>query len=349
MQEEKGIFADKRILVTGGTGSIGKIIVKKLISQGVKSLTVFSRDEQKHFALQHELEDSQNICFTIGDIRDYHSVNSACKDIDIVFHAAAMKHVPICEENPFEAVKSNIMGAYNLRQAAINNKVGKVIVISTDKAVRPINVMGMTKAIQERITLAEGNHDTIFTAVRFGNVLGSLGSVIPLFIKKIQENKAIPLTNANMTRFILPTDKAVDLVLQATREGRHGEIFVKKMPSCKIIDLAQSIISMYSDNKNYPIKIVGVRKGEQLYESLVSDEEMRRIREYDDHFVIAAAWSQEKRKSMGQEYNSQNVKEYLSKKDLRAMLIELELGPGATEAHRSIAKQKATIKLKTKV
>ena len=322
--KKRGDFSNKNILITGGTGSIGKIIVKKLLLSGVKSLTIFSRDEQKHFALQHELEHPKNARFLIGDIRDHRTVHMACRGIDIIFHAAAMKHVPICEEDPFEAVKTNVIGAYNLRQAAIENNVEKVIIISTDKAVRPINVMGMTKALQERITLAENNHRTDFIGVRFGNVLGSLGSVIPLFIQKIKEGKPIPLTNSEMTRFILPTGKAVDLVFQATHEGNHGEIFVKKMPACSIQKLTEAIISMYSADKNYPIKITGLRKGEQVHEALVSDEEMRRVKEYRDHFVIAPAWTKEKKKNLGREYNSQNSEDTLGKEDLVKMLRQLE-------------------------
>ena len=319
----KSTFKNKNILITGGTGSIGKMIVKKLLELGPKKIIVLSRDEQKHFAMQHEFEDAKTLNFVVGDIRDLQTMKDVCKNVDIMFHAAAMKHVPICEENPMEAVKTNVLGAYNIRQAAIQNGLKKVIVVSTDKAVRPINSMGMTKALQERIMLAEHSHSTTFVGVRFGNVLGSKGSVIPVFVQKIREGKAIPLTSKKMTRFFMPTEKAVDLVLLAAAEGNHGEIFVKKMPACKIIDLTEAIIEIYANDKNYPIKITGLRKGEQLYESLISDEEMRRVVECKDYFVVAPAWKKDMKKDLGIEYNSEQAKNQLTKDKLKKIIYDL--------------------------
>lgn len=286
----KNYFKGKTVLITGGTGSIGEYLVRKLLKFPFKKIIVFSRDEWKQYRLNNELSEFLGkLEFRIGDIRDFDSVLSATKGVDLIYHAAAMKHVPICERNPMEAVYTNTYGAFNLKEAAIRNKVDRVIVISTDKAVRSVNVMGMTKALQERIFLSDNrNIATKFICVRFGNVVGSRGSVVPLFKDRIKKGKSILLTDKRMTRFLITLENAMDLIFTATIEGKGREIFVKKMPVCQICDLAKVMVEniKHVSIDNYPVQIVGLREGEQLYETLVSEEEMNRAEESNDYFVI---------------------------------------------------------------
>lgn len=279
---------NKIILLTGGTGSFGEHLVKTLIKFTPKKIIIYSRDELKQYNLRNELSIYKHLLdFKIGDVRNLDSLLIATRGVDLVYHAAAMKHVPICEENPMEAVFTNIYGAYNLKEAAIRNRVGKVVAISTDKAVRSVNVMGMTKAIQERILLSNNSASTTkFVCVRFGNVIGSRGSVVPLFKERLERRKPLPITDKNMTRFLITLDDAMNLIFTATLEGLGREIFVRKMPVCNLYDLAQVMIDETTHNKNYPIEIIGLREGEQLYETLVSEEEMRRAKETKDYFII---------------------------------------------------------------
>jgi len=305
---------DKNILITGGTGSFGHQIVSQLI-ETVKPnrIVIFSRDEKKQYDMQNEFEGQNDLIeFIIGDVRDYARIYEATKNIDVVYHAAALKQVPNCEFHPFEAVKTNILGAENVRRAAIENDVDVVVAVSTDKAVKPINAMGMTKAIQERIMLNETNEkwNTKFICVRYGNVIGSRGSVIPFFKQRIEEGKFLPITSYEMTRFLLRLEEAIDLVFKATIEGETGQLFVKKMPACYITELAKVMSKAITKNEDYQIKDVGIRPGEKIHEVLVSEEEMRRAVETETHYVIHPFGKLEKPHLMSDlnEYASNNTK-----------------------------------------
>jgi len=279
------MFEKKNLLITGGTGSFGHQILKKLLLENPKEIRIFSRDEKKQFDMQNEYTD-ERIRYLLGDVRDFGKVLEATADVDIIYHAAALKQVPNCEFNPMEAVKTNVLGADNVRRAAIQNGVAMVVSISTDKAVKPVNVMGMTKAIQERIMIGSNGGDTKFIEVRYGNVVGSRGSVIPFFKDRIQKNEFLPITDFRMTRFLLTLDDAIGLVFKATSEGGGGEIFVKKMPAAKVIDIARIMAKALAEREDYPIREVGVRPGEKIHEVLVSEEEMKRAVETEGYFVI---------------------------------------------------------------
>ncbi len=292
----------KRILVTGGTGSLGKTLVKRLLSGEMghpAQITVFSRDEAKQHFMRLEYlhreaatddviyKNSKDLLnFRIGDVRDYSALLAAMRNVDIVFHAAALKQVPSCEYFPFEAVLTNIFGAENLVRAIRENNlhIEKVVGISTDKACKPINVMGMTKALQERI-LIEANRDcadTILTCVRYGNVIASRGSIIPLFVEQIQKNQSLTVTLPEMTRFLLSLDKAVDTVFAAIENGLRGETFVPKVLAARITDVAKSLMG----DKDLPIIYTGIRPGEKIHEIMVSEEECFRTVERGEYYVI---------------------------------------------------------------
>lgn len=325
-EEVANFLKRKTILVTGGTGSFGEYLVRELVKFEPKKIIIFSRDEWKQFKLKRELSDHEKyLKFIIGDIRNYDSILRATRGIDIIYHAAAMKHVPISEENPMETVLTNIVGAYNLKEAAIINNVPKVIAISTDKAVRSVNVMGMTKAIQERILLSDNQtSNTKFVVVRFGNVLGSRGSVIPLFYDQLKKKKPITLTDKRMTRFLITLDDAIELIFTATLEGKGREIFVKKMPVCKIVDLAKAMIEELANNLNYPIELIGPRIGEQLYESLVSEDEMQRSKETAQYFVIYPYGTKNlpQVKTKFSEYNTNLIRKTMTKSQIKELLTK---------------------------
>lgn len=300
--EKSKIVEGKRVLVTGGTGSLGKTLVKRILSGELGNplkVTVYSRDEAKqHFmrleylkpkAVTDEViyQNSQNVLkFRIGDVRDYPALLSAVKESDIVFHAAALKQVPSCEYFPYEAVMTNIIGANNVVRAIKENNldVQKVIGISTDKACKPINVMGMTKALQERI-LIEANRDcsdTSFLCVRYGNVIASRGSIVPLFVEQVRKNEPITVTLEEMTRFLLSLDRAVDTVFAALTEGQPGETYIPKVSAAKIVDVAKALMG----EKNLEIVYTGIRPGEKIHEIMVSEEECYRTLERNGYFVI---------------------------------------------------------------
>ena len=239
------VLNNKNILITGGTGSFGYQILKELVDYNPKSIRIFSRDEDKQNTMKQQIQNQKNskiTKFIIGDVRDYDSLLTACKDVDVIFHAAALKQVPTVELYPYEAIKTNIIGAHNLVKAAIARNVKHVIAISTDKAVKPVNAMGMTKALQEKIFRSDQYEQskTIICSVRYGNVLGSRGSVIPLWDSKISKKQPLPVTHSNMTRFLLTLHDAIQLVFYALKNAKGGEIFVKKAPSAKIVDLAKA-------------------------------------------------------------------------------------------------------------
>ena len=297
-----------------------------------KTIKIFSRDEDKQYSMQQELSGKpilKKIEFLIGDVRDYDRLYSVMKNIDIVFHAAALKQVPTVEKQPFEAVKTNILGTYNIVKATVARDVKKVVAISTDKAVKPVNAMGMTKALQEKIILSDDleKNNTIFSCVRYGNVLGSRGSVIPVWDRKIAEKKPLPVTHPEMTRFMLTLSEAIDLVFHSLKYSKGGEIFVKKAPSVKINDLAKAYAELKTNKKNYPIEYIGIRAGEKLHEILVSNEEMRHTIEDKNHFVIKKQklFDTDIKKGENEfvDYGSNNVKE-LSNTDLKTLLKSLK-------------------------
>jgi UDP-N-acetylglucosamine 4,6-dehydratase/5-epimerase len=271
----------KRVLVTGGTGSFGNIIVQKLVAKKPKEIIVFSRDEKKQWDMAQKYPD---ITYVIGDVRDKQRLKESLRGVDIVYQAAALKQVPACELNPYEAVKTNIIGVRNLIEAAIENNVERVVAVSTDKAVKPVNVMGMTKAIQERLITTANGSGTIFSCVRYGNVLGSRGSVVPLFRDLIDAGKNVEVMDKRMTRFILTLDEAIELVFKATTDAQGGETFVRKSPALRIIDLAE-VMTAGTKSK---VVVTKPRPGEKIHEILVSEDEMRRSKEEKDHFIISS-------------------------------------------------------------
>ncbi|MCX5778193.1 MAG: polysaccharide biosynthesis protein [Elusimicrobia bacterium] len=283
------MFKDKTILVTGGTGSFGNAVVRRLLETKVSEIRVFSRDEKKQDDMRKVYTDKR-IKFYIGDVRDYDSIDSAMNGVDYVFSAAALKQVPSCEFFPLEAVKTNILGTENVLNAAIAKGVEKVVVLSTDKAVYPINAMGMSKALMEKVMVAKSRTvdpaKTVMCGTRYGNVIASRGSVVPLFIDQVLDGKHITITDPGMTRFMMSLENAVDLVFFAFTHAQPGDIFVQKAPACTIGNLATAIGEMFGVTND--IKIIGTRHGEKLHESLLNREEMARAEDMGDYFRISA-------------------------------------------------------------
>lgn len=272
---EKDIFKDKILLITGGTGSFGNAVLRRFLDTGIKEIRIFSRDEKKQEDMRIKYKNDK-IKFYIGDVRDYNSILDAMDGVDYVFHAAALKQVPSCEFFPLQAVQTNVIGAGNVIQAAINKNVKKVIVLSTDKAAYPINAMGMSKALMEKVAIAKGrnlkDNQTIICRTRYGNVMASRGSVIPLFAEQIRNNQPLTITNPDMTRFMMTLDDAVNLVIYAFEHGKQGDLFVQKAPASTIQTLAEAVKKYM--NSNDEIKYIGTRHGEKLFEVLVTKEEM---------------------------------------------------------------------------
>lgn len=280
------MLQNKTLLITGGTGSFGNAVLKKFINTDIKEIRIFSRDEKKQEDMRIELN-SNKVKFYIGDVRNYDSINNAAAGVDYIFHAAALKQVPSCEFYPIEAVKTNILGTENVLKAAQNNNIQKVICLSTDKAVYPINAMGVSKAMMEKIMAAKARfatNNTIYTSTRYGNVMASRGSVIPLFVKQIKEGKPLTITDPNMTRFLMSLSEAVDLVLYAFEHAKQGDIFVQKAPAATIMDLALALKDIFHSNSE--IKIIGTRHGEKLYETLLTREEMAKSEDLGDYYRI---------------------------------------------------------------
>lgn len=278
---------NKIILITGGTGSFGNSMIKTLLPLSPQKIIVFSRDEKKQFDMRNEYN-NRLIKFVIGDVRDKDSLSRVMKNVSYVFHAAALKQVPTCEFFPMEAVKTNVLGAFNVLNVAVDSGVEKVVVLSTDKAVYPINAMGMSKALMEKCMIAESRNlkdkKTILCGVRYGNVLYSRGSVIPRFVEEIDEGNPLTITNPDMTRFLLPLKEAVDLVLHAFVAGENGCIYVRKAPAATIKTLAEAVCKIFSYKKG--LKEVGIRNGEKIHETLVSKEEILRAQDQGDYFKI---------------------------------------------------------------
>jgi len=283
------VFRNKTIIITGGTGSFGNAVLNRFLNTDVNEIRIFSRDEKKQDDMR-KLYNNPKIKFHIGDVRDYDSVANAMIGVDFVFHAAALKQVPSCEFFPIQAVKTNVLGAENVLRAAIANQVKKVIVLSTDKAVYPINAMGMSKAMMEKVMVAYSRQQpeggTVLCGTRYGNVMASRGSVIPLFIEQIKAGKPITITDPTMTRYLMSLEEAVELVVYAYQHGVQGDIFVQKSPASTVIDLAQALIEMFDAKTE--IKIIGTRHGEKKHETLVNREEMAKAIDLPGYYRIPA-------------------------------------------------------------
>ena len=328
------MFNNSVVLITGGTGSFGQTLAAHFLKTDVKEIRIFSRDEKKQDELRLHYSNDK-LKFYIGDVRDYRSIKDAMSGVDYVFHAAALKQVPSCEFYPLEAIKTNVLGTENVLDAASKYKVKKVVLLSTDKAVYPINAMGMSKAIAEKVLRAKSksitNGITTFCATRYGNVMASRGSVIPLFISQIKSNKIITLTDPNMTRFLMTLEESVKLVLHAFRNGEQGDIFIQKSPSAKIGDLAIALKEIF--NAHNEIKVIGTRHGEKLYETLISREEMAFAKEINDYFCLKsdkrdlnyAKYFSEGQEliSEGKDYTSHNTK-ILTIDQIKDNLLELD-------------------------
>ena len=307
-------------------------MILELMQYKPKLIRILSRDEDKQHELKQELLDNpilDKIQFMIGDVRDYERVHSVTKNINIVFHAAALKQVPSVEAHPYEAVKTNIVGAYNVVRASVAQQVKNVVAISTDKAVKPVNAMGMTKALQEKLILSDEitKNKTIFCCVRYGNVLGSRGSVIPLWDKRLEKNKPLPITHPEMTRFTLTLSQAIDLVFYSLKHSKGGEIFVKKAPATKMVNLARAYAELKTGKKNYPLEYIGIRAGEKIHEVLVSEEEMRHAVEKKDHYIInrEAVIDKKfnKKSTKFEEYDSENTT-HLNIEELKILMKKLK-------------------------
>ena len=283
------MFKNKTLLITGGTGSFGNAVLHRFLDSNFAEIRIFSRDEKKQEDMRIALN-SNKVKFYIGDVRDYDSVHDALRGVDYVFHAAALKQVPSCEFYPMEAVRTNVLGAENVMRAAIANEVSRCVVLSTDKAVYPINAMGISKAMMEKVMVAKSRlcdpGKTVLSATRYGNVMASRGSVIPLFLQQLKQGKQLTVTDPSMTRFLMSLEESVDLVLYAFEHAQPGDIFVQKAPASTVGDLAQAMVEMLGSANG--IKVIGTRHGEKLYESLVSREEMARADDLTGYYRIPA-------------------------------------------------------------
>lgn len=336
------MFKDKVLLITGGTGSFGNAVLSRFLQSELAEIRIFSRDEKKQEAMRIALK-SDKVKFYIGDVRDYDSVHDALRGVDYVFHAAALKQVPSCEFYPMEAVKTNVLGAENVMRAAVSQGVGRVVVLSTDKAVYPINAMGMSKAMMEKLMVAKARLSdpgrTVLSATRYGNVMASSGSVIPLFLQQLREGKPLTVTDPSMTRFLMSLEESVDLVLYAFEHARPGDIFVQKAPASSVGDLAEALRQLV--NPGHELKIIGTRHGEKLYESLVSREEMARAEDLGGYYRIPADVRDlnynkyfvegEPAISGFDDYTSHNTKR-LSVDEVKRLLLKLELVQEALRA-----------------
>jgi UDP-N-acetylglucosamine 4,6-dehydratase/5-epimerase len=328
------MFAGKTLMITGGTGSFGNAVLSRFLDTDVREIRIFSRDEKKQEDMRIALN-NQKLKFYIGDVRDYDSVFHAMHGVEYVFHAAALKQVPSCEFYPMEAVRTNVLGAENVMDAAIASDVERVIMLSTDKAVYPVNAMGISKAMMEKMMVAKARMrsegETVLCATRYGNVMASRGSVIPLFVDQMRTGKPVTVTDPRMTRFLMSLEDSVDLVLHAFEHGAQGDIFVQKAPASTMGDLAQALRELF--NSQSPIRIIGTRHGEKLYESLLSREEMARAEDtgryyrvpaddrdlnYNKYFVEG-----ETRVSALEDYTSNNT-ERLNVEQVKALLIKLD-------------------------
>ncbi|WP_409498545.1 polysaccharide biosynthesis protein [Pseudomonas fragi] len=327
------MFKDKTLLITGGTGSFGNAVLKRFLSTDIKEIRIFSRDEKKQDDMRKRFA-SDKLKFYIGDVRDYQSILNATRGVDFIFHAAALKQVPSCEFHPMEAVKTNVLGTDNVLEAAIQNNIKRVICLSTDKAVYPINAMGISKAMMEKVMVAKSRagNSTVICATRYGNVMASRGSVIPLFIDQIRAGKSLSITDPNMTRFMMTLADAVDLVLYAFEHGNNGDIFVQKAPAATVEVLARALTDLVG-KPQHPIQVIGTRHGEKLYEALLSREEMACAEDMGDYFRVLPDLRDlnyskfveqgEEKISQTQDYNSHNT-ERLDVEGMKRLLLKLD-------------------------
>lgn len=328
------MFNNKVLMITGGTGSFGNTVLKRFLSTDVAEIRIFSRDEKKQEEMRIALNNPK-LKFYIGDVRNYDSVYHAMKGVDYIFHAAALKQVPSCEFYPLEAVRTNVLGSENVMEAAIARGVSKIVMLSTDKAVYPINAMGISKAMMEKFMVAkarmQNEGETVLCATRYGNVMASRGSVIPLFVSQLKEGKPLTVTDPNMTRFLMSLEDSVDLVIYAFENGQQGDIFVQKAPASTVADLAQALKELL--NKDNPVCEIGTRHGEKLYESLISREEMAKAEDMGGYYRIPADnrdlnYAQffsegEKKISHHDDYTSHNT-ERLNVEQVKNLLLKLD-------------------------
>jgi UDP-glucose 4-epimerase len=338
------MFAGKTLLITGGTGTFGNAVLHRFLNTGIKEIRIFSRDEKKQEDLRISLANPK-VKFYIGDVRAYDSIQPAMQGVDYVFHAAALKQVPSCEFFPMEAVRTNALGAENVMNAAMACHVKNLIVLSTDKAVYPINAMGMSKALMEKLMVAKarmyGETTTIFCGTRYGNVMASRGSVIPLFLQQIQQGLPITVTDPNMTRFMMTIDDAVDLVLYAFENGKPGDIFVQKAPAATIQTLAEAMLKIF--NAKNEIRAIGTRHGEKLYETLLNREEMAKAEDMGDYYRVPADVRDlnyaiyfvkgQEALSLSEDYNSHNTRR-LDVDGMTALLLKLDIIKAALNGER---------------
>ena len=306
------LFTNKVLLITGGTGSFGNAVLKRFLDTDIAEIRIFSRDEKKQDDMR-KIYANPKLKFYIGDVRDYQSILNATRGVDYIYHAAALKQVPSCEFHPMEAVKTNVLGTENVLEAAIQNKVKRVVCLSTDKAVYPINAMGISKAMMEKVMVAKARNleglDTVICGTRYGNVMASRGSVIPLFVDLIHQNKPLTITDPNMTRFMMTLEDAVDLVLYAFEHGKNGDIFVQKAPAATVEVLAQALTGLLNLDQ-HPIVIMGTRHGEKVYEALLSREEMAVAIDHGEYFRVPA------------DQRDLNYEKYVEQGDLKITEIE---------------------------
>ena len=329
------MFSGKTLLITGGTGSFGNAVLKRFLGSDIAEIRIFSRDEKKQDDMRKRYTNPK-LKFYIGDVRDYQSVLNATRGVDYIFHAAALKQVPSCEFHPMEAVKTNIIGTENVLEAAIQNTVKRLVCLSTDKAVYPINAMGISKAMMEKVMVAKSRNvddeKTVICGTRYGNVMASRGSVIPLFIEQIRANQALTLTDPNMTRFMMTLADAVDLVLYAFEHGRNGDLFVQKAPAATVETLAKALTVMIG-KPEHPIQIIGTRHGEKLFEALLSREEMACAEDKGDYYRVPPDLRDlnyskfvelgEEKISRTEDYNSHNT-ERLDVAGMQRLLLKLD-------------------------
>lgn len=324
LDDNMKVLDGRTVLVTGGTGSFGCKFVTRVLASQAKEIRIYSRDEKKQYEMKNRFGD---LTYIVGDTRDRVRVDEAMRGVDLVFHAAALKQVPSCEDSPIEAVKTNILGSNNVFQAAINAGVECVVALSTDKAVKPVNVMGMSKALMERVACAydRGQKETRLCCVRYGNVMGSRGSVIPLFMERIRAGRPLSLTVPSMTRFLMSLDESVGLVLHAMERSRGGEVFVRKAPACTVESLAKAMCARWSPSgAQHPIVVEGSRRGEKLHEVLVNEYEMLRAVECDDYYVVGpdgGGTPSTSRRPGCVEYTSENTRQITDLDEL-ARLVE---------------------------
>ena len=328
------MFDNKILMITGGTGSFGNTVLRRFLATNVAEIRIFSRDEKKQEDMRIALNHPK-LKFYIGDVRDYESIFQAMRGIDYVFHAAALKQVPSCEFYPMEALRTNVIGTENVLKAATACGVKRVVMLSTDKAVYPINAMGISKAMAEKVMVAksrlQGQNETIFCATRYGNVMASRGSVIPLFVAQLKEGKELTITDPNMTRFLMSLEDSVDLVLYAFEHAQQGDLFVQKAPASTVADLAHALKELFRKDNN--VNIIGTRHGEKLYESLISREEMAKAEDRGNYYRIpvdnrdlnyAQYFSQgEKKISHLEDYTSKNT-ERLNIEQIKQLLLKLD-------------------------